>query len=244
MVDRGMVVVHQSEAEALTAIAAEAAQAAEAPGELATTVGTNAQAQAVNEAARAERVLAGAVDDRRVAAGMEGVRIGAGDRITTRRNDPDLGGSNRENWTVTPYSVEASSPSTAGAGSHCPGLLGPGGPAPSPRPESGGGFVDFVRTSARRPVRRNTPGPVPDGQKEPEDRPGPAIRCLIESLIKLSLGNGWRPWRRPPPTAGKAPTPSSPAVLRASPGTEALATPGPLPAAGAVGMVPRRGQYV
>jgi hypothetical protein len=100
MVARGMVVVHATEDEALAAVAAEAARAAEVPGALATTVATNAQALAVNEAVRAQRVAAGLVDDRRVAVGMDGVRIGAGDQITTRRNDPDLGVANREHWRV------------------------------------------------------------------------------------------------------------------------------------------------
>ena len=40
------------------------------------------------------------VDDVRVAAGMDGARIGAGDRIVTRRNDAAADVANRETWTV------------------------------------------------------------------------------------------------------------------------------------------------
>jgi exodeoxyribonuclease V alpha subunit len=100
MVERGMVIVHHTDDEATAALADEAALAAEQPGTLAVTVATNAEALAVNEAVRARRVLVGTVDDRQIAAGMDGVRIGAGDRIVTRKNDPDLGVANREAWTV------------------------------------------------------------------------------------------------------------------------------------------------
>lgn len=100
MVERGMLVVHGSDEEATAALADEAARAAERPGSLAVTVATNAEALAVNETVRDRRVLAGTVDDRQVAVGMDGVRIGAGDRIVTRKNDPDLGVANREAWTV------------------------------------------------------------------------------------------------------------------------------------------------
>jgi exodeoxyribonuclease V alpha subunit len=100
MVERGMVVVYGSDEEATAALADEAAQAAERPGSLAVTVATNAEALAVNETVRDRRVLAGTVDDRQVAVGIDGVRIGAGDRIVTRKNDPDLGVANREAWTV------------------------------------------------------------------------------------------------------------------------------------------------
>ena len=100
MVERGMVIVHRDDEEATAALADEAAQAAERPGSLAVTVATNAEALAVNETVRDRRVLAGTVDDRQVAVGMDGARIGPGDRIVTRKNDPDLGVANREAWTV------------------------------------------------------------------------------------------------------------------------------------------------
>jgi len=64
------------------------------------TVATNADALDLNTAVRAIRVAEGSVDDTRTVAGMEGVRIGAGDRIVTRRNDALVGLSNRQSWTV------------------------------------------------------------------------------------------------------------------------------------------------
>ena len=47
---------------------------------------TNADALDFNTAVRAIRVAEGSVDDTRTVAGMEGVAIGAGDRIVARRN--------------------------------------------------------------------------------------------------------------------------------------------------------------
>ncbi len=55
---------------------------------------TNADALDLNTAVRAVRVREGSVDDTRTVAGMEGVAIGAGDRIVTRRNDALAGVSN------------------------------------------------------------------------------------------------------------------------------------------------------
>jgi len=40
------------------------------------------------------------VDDTAVATGMDGVRIGKGDRVVTRRNDNAAGVANREAWAV------------------------------------------------------------------------------------------------------------------------------------------------
>jgi exodeoxyribonuclease V alpha subunit len=98
--ERGAVIVHASEADAVGAIAAHAATAV-GDGELAVTVATNDDAAKINQAARARRVAAGDVDDTRTVTGMDGVAIGAGDRIVTRVNDTDLGVANRETWIVT-----------------------------------------------------------------------------------------------------------------------------------------------
>jgi hypothetical protein len=64
-------------------------------------VDTREQAAVLNAAIRDRLVAAGAVDDRRVAVTHDGQRLGAGDVIVTRRNNPDLGVANREVWTVT-----------------------------------------------------------------------------------------------------------------------------------------------
>ena len=64
-------------------------------------VDTRDHAATLNSAIRDRLVAAGAVDDRRVAVTHDGQRLGAGDVIVTRRNDPDLGVANRETWTVT-----------------------------------------------------------------------------------------------------------------------------------------------
>ena len=81
--------VHASEAEAVAAIAADVAPDLERPGAVAVTVATNAEAEAVTMAVRELRVAAGTVNDAVVTSGMEGVRIGPGDHIVTRRNDAE-----------------------------------------------------------------------------------------------------------------------------------------------------------
>ena len=99
LIERGAV-VHQGRGEAVAAIAAEAAREAGREGALAVTAATNADARELNDAARGLRVAAGDVDDTVVATGMDGVRIGRGDRVVTRRNDNAAGVANREAWTV------------------------------------------------------------------------------------------------------------------------------------------------
>ncbi len=64
------------------------------------TVATNDEAAAVNERIRAARVERGEVDDTVTATGSDGLRIGAGDLIQTRRNDNALGVTNRQQWAV------------------------------------------------------------------------------------------------------------------------------------------------
>lgn len=62
------------------------------------TVATNDEAAALNERIRAGRVERGEVDDTITATGSDGLPIGAGDLIQTRRNDSDLGVANRQQW--------------------------------------------------------------------------------------------------------------------------------------------------
>jgi exodeoxyribonuclease V alpha subunit len=113
--ERDMVVLHASEGEAIAAIAADVAPDLEHPGAVAVTVATNAEAEAVNVAVRELRVAAGTVNDAVVTFGMEGVRIGPGDHIVTRRNDAERNVSNRQSWVVQEVLVDGSMVATEGA---------------------------------------------------------------------------------------------------------------------------------
>ncbi len=64
------------------------------------TAATNDEARALNERIRAERVDCGEVDDARTVLGSDGLPIGAGDVIQTRRNESALCVANRQTWTV------------------------------------------------------------------------------------------------------------------------------------------------
>ena len=74
--------------------------AAERDEGTAVTVASNDDARAFNERIRAQRVQDGQVDDSRTVTGSDGLPIGAGDVIQTRRNDRDLQVANRQTWTV------------------------------------------------------------------------------------------------------------------------------------------------
>ncbi len=89
LVARGQVVVHSSEAERTDALARAAACGALVVAD------TREQVAGLNAAIRAEHGHdLGAVVTQR------GDRIGLGDRVATRRNDPGLGVANRQTWTV------------------------------------------------------------------------------------------------------------------------------------------------
>ena len=64
------------------------------------TVATNDEAAALNERIRTGRVESGEVTDTVTATGSDGLPIGAGDLIQTRRNDSELGVANRQQWVV------------------------------------------------------------------------------------------------------------------------------------------------
>ncbi|WP_193095616.1 MobF family relaxase [Brevibacterium sp. FME17] len=64
------------------------------------TVSTNDEAAGLNERIRGGRVERGEVDDAVTATGSDGVSIGAGDLIQTRKNSSDLGVANRQQWIV------------------------------------------------------------------------------------------------------------------------------------------------
>ncbi|HET7355999.1 MAG TPA: AAA family ATPase, partial [Nocardioidaceae bacterium] len=93
---RGHIALHPDEA-ARTAALAE--QAVDTGGLV--VADTREQVTDLNHAIRQRRVTAGVVDDSRVLVTAAGERVGAGDRVATRRNDYDLGVANRDTWTVT-----------------------------------------------------------------------------------------------------------------------------------------------
>ncbi|RGE18535.1 MobF family relaxase [Leucobacter sp. wl10] len=66
----------------------------------AVTVSTNDEARTLNAYIRAERVTRGEVDDARTVYGNDGLPIGAGDLIQTRKNNAAVGVANRQQWIV------------------------------------------------------------------------------------------------------------------------------------------------
>ncbi len=68
---------------------------------VAVVVDTREQAAELNAAIRERLVADGRVDDTGAVTTRAGQRIGAGDRIATRRNDRGLDVANRDTWTVT-----------------------------------------------------------------------------------------------------------------------------------------------
>ena len=64
------------------------------------TVASNEDAARLNARIRDERITGGLVDDTATATGSDGLSIGRGDLIQTRRNDTTLGVANRQQWYV------------------------------------------------------------------------------------------------------------------------------------------------
>lgn len=89
---RGQIVVHSNELEREAALSQ-----AGASGDL-VVADTREQVAGLNAAIRDQRQGAAVSDDALVTA--RGEQIGLGDRVATRRNDPDLGVANRQTWTV------------------------------------------------------------------------------------------------------------------------------------------------
>ncbi|PDQ35976.1 MAG: hypothetical protein B5766_02185 [Candidatus Lumbricidophila eiseniae] len=90
----GLVQLHE-DADAL-----RAAVAAERIDGAAITTATNDEARELNALIREDRVRTGVVDDARTIDGADGLSIGAGDLIQTRRNDSEVGVANRQTWIV------------------------------------------------------------------------------------------------------------------------------------------------
>lgn len=72
------------------------------------TVASNDDAAPMNEHIRAEQVARGLVDDTATTIGSDGLSIGAGDLIQTRRNDTSLGVANRQQWIVQHIDADGS----------------------------------------------------------------------------------------------------------------------------------------
>lgn len=102
---RGQIRIYPSDAErtqALARLATDALIAGEQrTGGVLVMADTREQAAVLNGFIRDRLVAAGHVDDSRAVATNAGERLGVGDRVATRRNDRDLGVSNRDTWTVT-----------------------------------------------------------------------------------------------------------------------------------------------
>ena len=101
---RGQIVLRGDIGEQIAAAAdlvADHATTGGQVGQIAVVVDTREQVAAVNAAVRERLVNAGTVDDTAVVVTGSGERIGLGDRVATRRNDPTLAVANRDTWTVT-----------------------------------------------------------------------------------------------------------------------------------------------
>jgi exodeoxyribonuclease V alpha subunit len=103
---RGSIAIHPSEAERTAALAE-----AGAVGNL-VLADTREHVASLNAATRDQRRAAPASDDSADAdpslVTARGERIGLGDRVATRRNNPDLGVANRQTWTIAGVSEDAS----------------------------------------------------------------------------------------------------------------------------------------
>jgi hypothetical protein len=98
---RGQIRLHPDATALQEAIAAAAAAHHRRGEHVTVVVDTREQAAELNAAIRGPLVADRRVDDGSVVVTGAGQRIGAGDRIATRRNDRDLGVANRDTWTVT-----------------------------------------------------------------------------------------------------------------------------------------------
>ncbi len=101
LVARGHVQLHSDEAALQAALAKTAVASFDGSGRAAVVADTLEQTTALNAAIRDQLIDDGRVEDARVATTLAGQRMGAGDRIATRRNDHRLGVANRDTWTVT-----------------------------------------------------------------------------------------------------------------------------------------------
>ena len=73
----------------------------------------------MNGAIRDRLLAAGHLDDTHTVVTKTGERLGVGDRVATRRNDRDLGVTNRDTWTITAIGADVQ-PHAAGPTRHRP----------------------------------------------------------------------------------------------------------------------------
>jgi exodeoxyribonuclease V alpha subunit len=101
---RGGIRLHPSEAERTRALAQIGAQhpwAGASAGPVLVIADTREQVAALNGTIRDQLVATGRLDDTRAVTTGAGERIGVGDRVATRRNEPALDVANRDTFTVT-----------------------------------------------------------------------------------------------------------------------------------------------
>jgi len=109
---RDQVRIYPSEAERTQALADLAAEGIlsrdRRARQMMVMADTREQAAALNGAIRDRLVAAGRVDDTHALTTDAGERLGVGDRVATRRNDRDLGVTNRDTWTITAIADDGS----------------------------------------------------------------------------------------------------------------------------------------
>ncbi|QYJ05414.1 relaxase domain-containing protein [Nocardioides panacisoli] len=94
---RGEIIIHASDLEAQRALATLGTDNADTL----VVADTREQVGSLNASIRDARVADGEVSDTGAIVTAAGERLGLGDRVATRRNDPDLGVANRDTWTIT-----------------------------------------------------------------------------------------------------------------------------------------------
>ncbi|MDF0512495.1 AAA family ATPase [Agromyces sp. H3Y2-19a] len=110
----GLVEIHESPDAQLEALAREWREGC------AMTVATNDEARELNARIREERVRAGDVDDSHTVIGSDGLSIGRGDVIQTRRNDSGVRVANRQVWVVRSVGEDGAVWATERAAGHRP----------------------------------------------------------------------------------------------------------------------------
>jgi exodeoxyribonuclease V alpha subunit len=98
---RGQIRIHPDAAALQKALAATATGSFQRGERVAVVADTRDQVAELNTAIRERLVTDGRVYDLRAVTTRAGQRIGAGDRVATRRNDRALGVANRDTWIVT-----------------------------------------------------------------------------------------------------------------------------------------------
>ena len=100
LAEAGSVRLWDSEADALAHLAVTIVDRQQAGESQSVSVATNDTAALINEAAHDRLVDLGVVDAAVHAIGADGLPIGVGERVMTRRNDHQIGVANRQVWTV------------------------------------------------------------------------------------------------------------------------------------------------